>query len=160
HGDSVEVEAPLFWNIRANTQFIKGAKADKQKISHKDFQPAYMPMLVNDIVAAKRFLDEQNNAKVCNSSNLILIGAEEGAALGMLWASTEWNHRRFVPGPLGRPIPKMPPEFEGEDLACAIWLSATASTSKGGGFHVQSAVGGPMNKKLREKVPMLFFYGD
>src|SRR5262249_1350054 len=154
HGDSTNV-GPGFWQAaRANTSHIKGAAANKQKISYKEFAPAYIPMLVNDIAAAKRYLDVQNNAKVSNSSNVILIGAEDGAALGLLWAASEWHRERLGKDAFGRPVVhKNPPEFEGEDLACAVWLSATPTTSKGG-FHVNQCLLGPANKKLREKVPM------
>ena len=75
HGESVSV-APEFWQQQAN-QGIRGFNLAKPKgtISYKDFPPAYMPYLVNDIAAAKSFLDRKNNGGDCNTSNLILIGA-------------------------------------------------------------------------------------
>jgi hypothetical protein len=107
--------------------------------------------LVNDIMAAKRYLDKQNDAGLCNSSNLILIGAEEGAALGCLWIHEEWDRRpqiraalnRWVYDPQGKPF--------GEDIAAAVWLSPVA------GLDRKSA--GPWldKKEIRDKIPMLFY---
>ncbi len=73
HGDSTSVD-PTFWKVGANTM-IKGAAKTPSKISYKDFPDAYYPMLINDLAAARRFLDQQNDAGACNSSSIIVIGA-------------------------------------------------------------------------------------
>ena len=83
HGDSTSVER-TFWQVPTNATLIRGANISKEKISYRDFAPTYYPMLANDLSAAKRYLDQQNNAGSCNSSNTIVIGAEEGAAIGAL----------------------------------------------------------------------------
>src|SRR5262249_47208553 len=54
HGDSTKV-SPEFWKFPSNMNHIRGAKADKKTIKVSEFRNDYMPMLVNDIVAAKRF---------------------------------------------------------------------------------------------------------
>src|SRR5262249_23029334 len=88
HRDSTGI-SPEFWRNPDN-QVLKGA-GRAQKISFKDFPPAYFPMLANDVAAAKRYLDRQNDAAACNSSNVIVIGAEDGAAIGALWIASEWQ---------------------------------------------------------------------
>jgi dienelactone hydrolase len=72
HGKSTAVQ-PAFWKVTANTK-IRGASTKKQEIHYKDFPATYMPMLVNDIAAARRFLDLKNDAKECNSRNLVVTG--------------------------------------------------------------------------------------
>ena len=53
HGDSKTIK-PDFWSpSRSNTSAIKGANPKKESIDWKDFAPSYLPMLVNDIAAAK-----------------------------------------------------------------------------------------------------------
>jgi pimeloyl-ACP methyl ester carboxylesterase len=152
HGDSTGV-GPEFWRNQSNF-LIKGA-GRSQKISFKDFPPAYYPMLANDVAAAKRYLDKQNDALACNSSNVVVIGAEEGAAIGALWIASEWQRRRFVKSfggwtldPKGR--------VEGEDIAAAVWLSIPKTFA---GAYVGRWLTGPFNR-VRDKTPMVFFYGE
>src|SRR5207245_3296873 len=89
HNDSTTIDPSVFWNLPINQRAFKQTK-DKDRISQTEYVNSktkyfYYPMLVNDIQAAKFFLDQQNDAGNCNSDNLIVIGAEEGAALGSLW---------------------------------------------------------------------------
>ncbi len=153
HGESTKV-APEFWKIPANANHIRGGnKPDKKSIKLSEFRQDYMPMLVNDIVAAKRYLDKQNDAGLCNSSNLIVIGAEEGAALGSLWINEEWDRRRKIKrtalvdiwydDPQGKPF--------GEDIAAAIWISPTAS------LNGRSVGKWLERKEIRDRTSMLFY---
>jgi pimeloyl-ACP methyl ester carboxylesterase len=154
HGESTTVNAGFWTKAAANRTLIRGAKADRTKIHHKDFMRDYIPMLVNDVTAAKRFLDKQNDAGLVNSSSVILIGAEEGAAIGSLWLVSEWLRTplirtigvRWVRDPQGRP--------PGEDVAAAIWLSPTSTL---GGKNVATLL--REQKGIREKVPMVFYAG-
>jgi len=113
---------------------------------------AFSGFSVNDIAAAKRYLDKQNDAGLCNSSNLVLVGAEEGAALGLLWLDTEWDRRpkiqttlnRWIYDPQGKPF--------GEDIAAAIWISPTS------GLNGKSASSWLRDhREIREKIPMVFY---
>jgi pimeloyl-ACP methyl ester carboxylesterase len=153
HGESTKV-SPDFWKIASNANHIRGGtKADKKTIRYGDFKPDYMPMLVNDIVAAKGFLDKQNDAGLCNSSNVIVIGAEEGAALGCLWTNEEWDRRpkikrtnlvdMWYDDPQGKPF--------GEDIVAAIWISPNATLNgKSAGKWLE-------RKEIRDRTSMLFY---
>jgi len=153
HGESTKV-SPDFWKFPANTNHIRGGnKADKKTIKQSEFRSEYLPMLVNDIVAAKRYLDEKNDAGDCNSSNLIVIGAEEGAALACLWINEEWDRRPKIKrttlvdiwydDPKGKPY--------GEDIVAAIWLSPTAS------LNGRSVGKWLERKEIRDRTSMLFY---
>jgi hypothetical protein len=155
HGDSTTVEPSAFW-MAPNNNLIKGANKKPNKINYKDFPPQYYPVLANDVVAARRFLDQQNDAGACNTSNIIIIGAEEGAAIGALWMYTEAERYRMVRNAFGRFIPDPMGKTEGDDIASAIWLSIPKSFA---GVSVAHFLKGP-NNKIRDKVPMVFFYGD
>jgi pimeloyl-ACP methyl ester carboxylesterase len=148
HGKSTAVQ-PAFWKVTANTR-IRGANAKKQEIHYKDFPATYMPMLVNDIAAARRFLDLKNDAKECNSRNLIVIGAQEGATLGVLWLAAEWNRR--PPKSAGFNLPPF-----GDDIAAGVWL--TISPTLGRSRHPQFRVDNWI-RPLRDRTPMFFLYGD
>jgi len=151
HGESTKV-SPDFWKHQSNTSYIKGAKTDRKTIRVGDFRKDYLPMLVNDIVAAKRFLDKQNDAGLCNSSNLIVIGAEEGAALGCLWIREEWDRLPQIRGPLNRIIYDPQGKPFGEDIAAAIWISPSAGLNgRSVGSYLRD------RKEIRERTPMLFY---
>jgi pimeloyl-ACP methyl ester carboxylesterase len=151
HGESISVNPEVFWKVNANLTLISGAKQNRKAIRFADFKRSYLPMLANDITAAKRYLDDKNDASECNSSNLILIGVEEGAALGCLWMNEEWDHwpriknfnNLWYRDPQGK--------WYGEDIAAAIWISPTANLDR-------KNVGAWLDKKeIREKTPMVFY---
>ena len=154
HGESTTVDPNAFW-VGSNATMIKNAAKKPSKISYKDFAPGYLPMLANDVAAAKRYLDRQNDAGACNSSNVIVIGAEEGAAIAALWINTEWQRYRLVKNPIGTWVRDPQGRVEGEDIAAAIWLSMP---SKLYNADVLPWLKGPSNK-VRDKVPMVFFCG-
>jgi hypothetical protein len=155
HGESTNVDPERFWRT-PNNQLIKNAGRFGSKISYHDFLPLYMPMLANDVSAAKRFLDRQNDAGVCNSSNVIIIGAEEGAGIGALWIACEFERPRLIKSPYGTWMADPQGRTEGDDVAGAVWLSIPKTLS---GAYIGPWLKGRYGR-LRDKVPMAFFYGD
>lgn len=153
HGDSTTLGED-FWNHPVNrTLRSYRSVRTRDRLSFRDFSTLYHSlMLVNDIAAAKRFLDRKNDAGECNSANLVLVGAESGAALGALWLATEWQ-RRPLRGGYFQPLRQAPPE--GEDIACAVWLSLRPSI---GSWRVP--VDSWVRAAAQEKVPMYFLYGE
>jgi hypothetical protein len=154
HGDSTSIGRE-FWR-EPNNRLIKGASRNPERISYRDFPTAYVPMLANDVAAAKRYLDRQNDAGACNSANVVVIGAEEGAAIGALWIASEWQRYHMVRNAYMQWVPDVRSRVEGEDIACAVWLSIPRTL---GGAYVGAWLRSAGNK-VRDKVPMAFFYGD
>jgi hypothetical protein len=155
HGDSTNVNSD-FWKHSQNFSIRNGGPG-KTKISHKEFAPGYVPFLANDVAAAKRFLEKQNDAGVCNASNIVVVGAEEGAAIGALWIATEWERKPLVQNPFSkRWLPDPQGKVAGEDIASAVWLSIPSHLN---GFNVAYWLTG-RSSQIRDKVPMAFFYGD
>jgi len=113
HGDSVAV-AREFWDEPTNRALVRSRAADT--ISFKVFDDRYLPVLVNDIAAARMFLDQKNDLKECNAGRIVLVGAQEGAALGILWLAAEWSRYEIIPGALTR----MP---EGRNATGVVCLS-------------------------------------
>jgi hypothetical protein len=151
HGDSKSV-SPDFWKFADNRQLPGWNKnPPKDSIDLKDFPKSYYPMFLNDIAAARLFLDRKNDAGECNTSNLVVIGAEDGANLGMAWEYSEWS--RYQINALGKPAPTS----EGADAACAIWLSFKPKLGTG----QPNGIGEWFKHVGRDKkVPMYFLYGD
>jgi alpha-beta hydrolase superfamily lysophospholipase len=159
-GDSKSVSRD-FWKYPHN-QVLRGFRRSgklAESIEQKDFPGYYYPNLINDIAAARAFLDRKNDTHEVNTSNLILIGAGQGATLGALWMSAEMHRQKdLTPAdPLGRfVVPKLD-EPEGRDLAAAIWLTISPNLE---GRSVSSAVKAALVDVAREnKVPTAFFYG-
>jgi len=159
HGTSTSVDPDSFWKIQANKS--AGKPPYKQSnIEYKDFSPAYYPVLINDIAAAKAFIDRKNDNKVCNSANTILIGSESGATLGAVWLNSEWHRHKLIEVPSGSPfIPaslQPDPRPEGKDVIAAIWLSIG---TKVGAKAVRISTTLDLPGKAGA-TPMVFMYGD
>jgi hypothetical protein len=160
-GDSKTV-TDRFWNPKYSHNLnliVGGAAAAARKsdtIDHGKFTVGYMPYLINDIAAAKAYIDRRNDAGQLNASNVILIGAGEGAALGALWLKNECRRKRDtnIP-PIG--LPTLTPHTEINDIACAVWLSVRPGFNNRVSSSVSSAIRELADK--RNKVPMAFVYG-
>lgn len=130
HGKSTTIIEPkTFWSYPPNQVYVKGYAAGstnpKKVINFTDIRSnGYIPYLLNDIAAARHDLDNRNDNGQCNTSNIILIGAEEGASLGMMWICTEFYrpavYQNGLAGFGGGPVNNNP---AGEDIAGAVWLS-------------------------------------
>jgi pimeloyl-ACP methyl ester carboxylesterase len=166
HGQSTTVEPgmpnfnpklsiPGFWDEIENQRGVRGYNAKKRptEIDQKQFTPAYHRILVNDIAAAVNHLEESGEA-----SNLVLLGAGDGATLGALWLNSEWHRYKL--------LPPQPPKFrtprpdlqnpEGQRVRAAVWLSIS---DKLGSQNV--SVSGLLDVAARQKqTPMIFFYAD
>jgi cephalosporin-C deacetylase-like acetyl esterase len=160
HGDSTDVGMG-FWADRNNVNGVRGANVAKKSISYRDFNLSYYPMLVNDIAAARHFLDQKNDAGQCNSSNIIVIGAQDGAALGAMWIASEWRRRQMPKNPFG----VIPPaaggvNLMGKDVVCAVWLSMNPSIGKMTRAETLANWFTNVAPQIREKVPMYFISGE
>src|SRR5260370_12436009 len=156
HGESTAI-ATNFWVLDRNNQSLRSYRPSKPKdqISYKDFvTPQNWLSFVNDIEAAKRFLDRKNDSGECNSSNLVVVGAESSAALGTLWIAWEWKHVRT---PNSFPVAATRNQPEGQDITCAVWLTYAPHIAKTPiTLHPDSWLAAP----VRDKVPMCFLYGE
>jgi hypothetical protein len=157
HGDSTSVNAEEFWNrsqYPPNVSLIRPTR-DRDTINRKNFATAYYPYLINDIAAAKAFLDARNDAGECNSRNLILIGAKTGATLGALWMKTE-RFRHRVNERIGTRILDFDKKPESRDVIAAVWLSISPRLGNQA-YSARQLFSIPPNQK---KVPMAFLYGQ
>src|SRR5262249_8545885 len=150
---------PVFWKQPLNRAGIRGgtAKRPKQDISFRDFLKNYPMALANDLAAAREFLDQKARAGECNSANLVLIGAKEGAALGALWMNAEYHrHRVTRPAPGAGGLPTLDPTPQGKSLTAAVWLSIQPTPGA-----VKMSVPGMLDVPVRQYgVPVALVYGE
>jgi dienelactone hydrolase len=168
-GDSKTVTND-FWGFPHNNNPMNirkrgGAGGPPTTIDQKDFKAAYYPYLVNDIAAARAYLDRRNDAGELNSSNIVVIGAGHGATLGALWLAHEAALRKDKnpPNPLGFPLKPVLGDPEVKDVACAVWLSIspTLPGTAGPGRPIGNFVTGWLREvNGRNRVPMAFIYGQ
>ncbi len=164
HGDSTAV-GPGFWNDRSSpalaalTEFnVRSCKTKvdlkkpRETISIKDFNKGYYPALVNDVAAAKALLDRHNDDGECNSQNLVLIGAEDGATVGALWMYADLSLYRIYPGYPSQRAPNP----EGKDVAACVWLSISPQL----GSYRPSVKNWLEAAGKERKVPMAFLCGE
>jgi pimeloyl-ACP methyl ester carboxylesterase len=153
-GDSKEISKDKFWNRSKAPQnmMLPGAARMPDSIDFREFRSSYYPNLANDIAAAKACLDRKNDTREVNSSNLILIGAGEGATLGALWLESECVRKRSL-GVLNDRLDF--DDAESRDVACALWLSISP-TLGGQPMPVSSWL---RNAGVEHKIPIGFLYG-
>jgi alpha-beta hydrolase superfamily lysophospholipase len=134
HGGSTTVDPDTFWQAKfPYNGLVSGAREKSSTIDFKGFDKRYYPALVNDIAAAKAFLERKNDARECNTNSLIVIGAEDGATLGAIWMNSEWHRYRVKTDALGnpmvgfggQPVPDLT-KPEGEATICGVWLSISS----------------------------------
>jgi len=128
------------------------------QIEHTSFRPNYLPYLVNDIAAAKAYLDRQNDQRDCNTSNLIVLGVGEGATLGSIWLANECRRRKDKNRePVGLPILG---DQESKSVAAGVWISISSTL---GGNRLPGPT--PVSKLVTEAgktntIPMAFIFGE
>lgn len=140
HGGSTTV-GPGFWDRTKYAFNTSGAggwrgpavlpKNQPRDISYKKFNRNYYPYLVNDLAAAKLFLEQRNDANDCNASNLIFVCEEDACILAMMWAATESFRFKVTVPPLGvggQPMPERKPQSR--DIVSMIFLSPTYKLAK------------------------------
>src|SRR5579871_6590322 len=163
-GDSKGVDAKEFWGHPLNRN-LRGAGRARSSIDQKEFPAGYYMNLINDIAAARSYLSALNDSRDVNvnASNLIVIGAGQGATLAALWMAAECRRQRVElidtnPGavisqkkmvPIGRP--------ESASLRAAVFLTISPDLET-------RALGTPLRKALVDvaqtaHIPTYFLYG-
>lgn len=130
-----------------NYEQIKG-------IDHKSFRPGYYPFLIQDLTAARRFLDTRNDAGECNSGRIHFIVDRDSASLALLFVCYEWLRNGINPTAPGLPAPN---HNAGTDIVSMVFLSPRISPSQGvrsGGY--KAAQDRDIYSGLQEKVAMAF----
>lgn len=165
HGESTQIVDPkLFWSHPHNRTYIGNWNENKKNLTIKDFKVGYVPYLINDIVAARHDLDNRNDNTQCNTSNIIVIGAEDGASLGFSWILAEYYRPQVYNKANLFDFQQVAANTDpaGDDIAGAIWLSYKRSPGIG-----NSTIGVPYGlwaekgllTSVRDNVQMWFAHG-
>lgn len=154
HGNSTAVNPQVFQPLNPGIKVQAGGV-----INVKTFPPNYIPMFVNDITAAKAFLDVKNDQGDCNSSSLILMGAGQGATLGAIWLNSEWL--RFPVLKFGAGVfTRKQANFKapcGKQTVAAIWLSMS---HKVGNTAITKRIPRMLKRAANHGTPMVFTYNS
>jgi hypothetical protein len=159
HGRSTGFSPRTFWRCRENTALrparIRPSTPMPAALNVVTFPPHYYPWLVQDVAAARMFLEKRNDAGEVNSARLVLLGAGEGATLGALWLV--WECCRYEPDPAARPgARRHRPDPEARDVLAALWI------------RMEPTLGGAPMPRLpewlgaagRQHIPMKFLYPE
>jgi hypothetical protein len=147
--------------MQFNRNGIRGGMSATRKsvIDYKDFKPAYFPFLVNDLAAARRFLELKNDAGEVNVHSTLIVGAQEGAGLGFLFTAAEYG-RIYRVGVTA--LQSNGTAYNaGEDIAGGVWLSLTmrpGMPTGGPNFNMPNWV--KSHPMMKDKTPMCFIFGE
>jgi hypothetical protein len=174
HGKSIDVVPNKFWDTNApwgriNIQNIQiqggpGRAALKGKISFKEFKNTYYPMLIQDIAAARTYLDIMNDSGKVNTSTIYLLGVGDAVNLGTLFIATEYLRERskpnvaFPPEVVSTRRQPFSSDVAGSDYGGAIWLSPDP-TQKIQPRDLKAVVISPYAINMRQETQMLFLFG-
>lgn len=152
-GESTNVIPRVFWYQSHNLLLHAVSQArSATTIDATTFPPPYLPNLVNDIAAARQYLDERNDLGEVNSSQLLIVGAGEGCILATLWLASESFRQEIVTGP-GRPRPSGTPELS------RVWGAVMVGTpGRLGGLPVNLVSW--LQKATAQSTPIAFLYGE
>lgn len=154
HGESRSVE-PNFWKVGINNELVT-KRPDKTRIDAvKDFKPGYLPWMVNDILAVRKFLEVKNDSAELNINSMFLIGAQEGASLGMLFTATEWI-RQYTTGFTALQTAGVT-HLGGQDIAGCVWLSLVQRPNN---IHFDMNAWVRNTQPMRERTPFYLLYGE
>jgi hypothetical protein len=122
HGNSTSVDPLLFYRNVADKRAVPGLTAEKTQLDIKAHNKTMYQLLCNDIAAAKSYLERTKNDQLeCNTQNMFLIGAEQGATLGAIWANSEYYRYKCDMTPTG--LPRYAGSPEGKYFTGFMWLS-------------------------------------
>lgn len=186
HGHSKTIQDPnKFWNVPLsgqpypnnftgpiNQRYVRGFNKLrlKQDLNVRDFNNGYLPVLVNDIAAARVHLDQKNDRGAANTSRIYLIAEGEAVPIAMVWMCAEWyrHDTDVLKGQVGVsytsvPLPPLILQLKpiqsraGETIRGAIWLTPKLAS----GITVQQLISlfDPDKQPGLRKTPMLFMYG-
>ncbi|MFL5329715.1 MAG: alpha/beta hydrolase [Gemmataceae bacterium] len=161
HGQSTTVR-DRFWDFQHNKLGLRGGFNTKNKstITVSDFKSDYWPILFNDLVAARNFLDVENDAQRCNTETVVVIAAQESASMAMGWCVYECE-RRVVGGGASALLTGGTMKYPSDDLAACVWLGPVrqAAAPVTMTFRPAQWFAKPSASRLREATPMYFLYG-
>jgi hypothetical protein len=158
HGDSKKVSSP-FWKYQVN-KYLNSYKlntlAEHQPklLKLADFPSEYRPWLIEDITAARTYLDLRHDepSGPVNTFNLVILGAGQASALGSLWLAAEGM--RYNATEMGNKIlVKLPEKLS---VLRAVWIGM-ADPLKLNPFGIHRWLEAAHEKPV---VPITFIFGD
>jgi alpha/beta hydrolase fold len=115
------------FNRYANTNATRPEQL--KGLDYKRFtKERYFPYLVNDIAAARRFIDGRNDQGECNAGRIFVIADREMCSLAMLWGGVEFHRKGINPIAPGVAPPN---HIAGSDIMGAVWLNYKSNPSVG-----------------------------
>lgn len=126
HGESAKNRALADWPDFCAQSYNKfsgyqlNPKSNIQEIKREKFSSAYYPYLINDLAAARRFVDQENDANHCNSGRVFIVAEGSICPLVMMGLSIEFRRNGVYAALVGADPPQHP---AGRDYAGLIFLS-------------------------------------
>jgi hypothetical protein len=164
HGRNLEAgtrvfESPdLFWREPYNLKLLKSMKAtidDKglewTRIGGKgEGTVQYKDMLLNDLIAARFFLDRKSDEGRCNANRVWIVSEKDGAHLGLAFIAAEF-YRNSIHNPNPEPLRTVQVKSAGKDYVGMVALSySPTSTTANRVFATAVPSGQSGSKEIRD----------
>jgi pimeloyl-ACP methyl ester carboxylesterase len=151
---------PRFWVLfQANKGVLlpyvrSGGRNPPASLDASRFPAAYLPWLVQDIVAARHFVDTLHEEGKVNSHNLVVIAAGEGAGLTAFWLAAECRRQKAALG-----LMAAPGTAESRDIVAVVWIDSQMTLGPLNVLANLRLLQAPFAKE-RGLPKMLFVYDD
>jgi hypothetical protein len=120
----------LFWRDPYNLKLLKSSKAtiDDRGLDWKmiggrgNGAVQYRDMLLNDLIAARFFMDRKSDEGRCNTNRVWIVSEKDGAHLGLAFIAAEF-YRNSIHNPKPEPLQTIQVRSAGKDYCGLVALS-------------------------------------
>jgi len=106
-GQRILADKELFWREMYNRQLLKPQRPYEDKglefskiVAKAEGAYRYRDFLFNDLLAARFYLDRQNDNKKCNSGRIWIVTEKDGGPMGLAFIASEFSQNRIY-DPMG-----------------------------------------------------------
>lgn len=173
-GQRVLAEPERFWREPYNQRMLKGSQKtiedkglDYRNLVNKSQPPMhYRDMLFNDLLAARFYLDRQNDNKKCNSARIWVVTEKDGGQMALAFIASEFP-RNSISDPddnvaaFGKQFKSAGKDFVG--LTCLSYATGNSSASAIYNNAFKAMAGTVQGREAREhlerRVAMFLVHG-
>lgn len=122
-------EKSKFWDEPYNKNYANTHATSAETLKGLDatkFSARYTPFLMNDLQAARRFIDAKNDQGECNAFRITIVTEKEAGMYAAWFIGTEFSRNTFSPKSIGNPFDIVEKASAGKDYCGLVVLDYKA----------------------------------